>query len=174
MLAEIATSRLKETAAEAKPLKLRSDVEFEYFALKRESWNAIAPVGRISCDGLIEIEHDKARSPRNGVLPPPWPAPGDHLLQLSARDDAPIGVAPGRIMHLSDFRRVLCARSTDCDDCFDHNEMLTHDGAVNKGRRAKPPNPDEVFAGMFTLPARRGGRAGEAISETARFDRTRD
>src|SRR4051794_33470008 len=93
-LGEVAARGGKKTAAEAKPLKLRPQVDFVDLALVEQAARAIAPVIGIAGDAVAEPEKGNAAALADGALPPGRPAPADQLLQLGSRDDPSICVAP--------------------------------------------------------------------------------
>src|SRR5262249_55494364 len=93
-LGEVAAGRGKKTAAEAKPLNLRPQVDLVNLAVVEQAARPIASVIGIASDAVAEPEKGNAAALANGTLPPSRPAPTDQLLQLGSRDDPSIRIAP--------------------------------------------------------------------------------
>src|ERR1700728_4854855 len=134
MARQILARSLEHTPPEAAPLALRRQVEFEDLAAIAERRNPIAPIADIADDGVTEFEHQQRR-PASDRESPPLRAPArDHPLELPARDNAPIGLAPRRIMHGRDFVLVAETRSANGYDRLDHGR----DVKSVRGAAARP------------------------------------
>src|SRR3984885_5061963 len=128
MARQILARSVKHTPSEATTLALRRQVEFEDLAAIAERWNPVATIADVADDGIAEFEHQQRRPARDREPPPPRTSACDHPLELPARDDAPIGLAPRRIMHGRDL--VLVAESRRADGY----DRLGPGGAVRCGR----------------------------------------
>src|SRR6202041_2169445 len=128
MARQILARRFEHTPPEAAALALRRQVKLEDLAAVAKRRHPIAPIADIADDGIAEFEHQQRRPARDRE-PPPLRAPArDHPLELPAGDNAPIRLAPRRIMHGRDFALVAESRSADGYD------RLDHEGDVKSGR----------------------------------------
>src|ERR1700727_2991899 len=113
MARQILARSLEHTPPEAATLALRRQVEFEDLATIAERWNPVAPIADIADDGIAELEPQQRRAACERE-PPPLRAPArDHPLELPARDNAPIGLAPCRVMHGRNFALVAETRGAN-------------------------------------------------------------
>src|SRR3984957_13088483 len=134
MARQILARGVEHTPPEATTLALRRQVKLEDLAAIAECGNPIAPIADIADDGIAEFEHEQ-RSPARDREPPPLRAPArDHPLELTAGDDAPIGLAPRRIMHGGDLVLVAETRRADGYDRLDHGR----DVKSGRGAAARP------------------------------------
>src|ERR1700722_1697242 len=128
MARQILAGSVEHAPPEAATLALGRQIEFEDLAAIAKRWNPVAPIADVADDGIAEFEHQQRRPARDRE-PPPLRAPArDHPLELPAGDNAPIRLAPRRIMHGRDFARVSESRSADGYD------RLDHEGDVKSGR----------------------------------------
>src|ERR1700728_5392512 len=104
---QILARSLEHTPPDAATLALRRQVEFEDLAAIAERRNPIAPIADIADYGIAEFEHQQRRPARDRESPPLRAPARDHPLELPAGDDAPIGLAPPRIVQGRDFSLVL-------------------------------------------------------------------
>src|ERR1700677_1717783 len=125
MARQILARSLEHTPPEAATLALRREVKFENLAAIAERWNPIAPIADIADDGIAEFQHQERRPARDRESPPLRAPARDHPLEFPAGDDAPIGLAPRRIMHGRDFVLVAESRRADGYDRLDHGGMLS-------------------------------------------------
>src|ERR1700722_38449 len=134
MARQILARSLEHAPPEAATLALRRQVEFEDLATIAERWNPIAPIADIADDGIAELEHQQRRAGCDREPPPLRASARDHPLELPARDNAPIGLAPCRVMHGRDFALVAETRSADGYDRLDHGR----DVKSVRGAAARP------------------------------------
>src|ERR1700722_7282520 len=120
MARQILARSVEHTPSEAATLALRRQVEFEDLTAIAKRWHPVAPVADIADDGIAEFEHQQRRPARDREPPPLRTSARDHPLELPARDDAPIGLAPRRIMHGRDLALVAESRRADGYDRLDH------------------------------------------------------
>src|ERR1700733_5085382 len=99
MARQILARSLEHKPPEAATLALRRQVEFEDLAAIAERRSPISPTADIADDGVPEFEHQQRRPARDRESPPLRAPARDHPLELPAGDDAPIGLAPRRILH---------------------------------------------------------------------------
>src|SRR5262249_4409486 len=115
-LGEVAASRGKKTAAEAKPLQLRPQLVFVTLAVLEQAARPIAPVVGIAGDAVAEPEKGNAAALSNRALPPSRPAPADQLLQLGSRDDPSIRAAPRFIVGFRHRYRIGWLGAANLDE----------------------------------------------------------
>ena len=131
MARQILASRLEHAPSETTPLALRRQIKLKDLAAVAERRHAIASIAHIADDQIAEFEHQKGRPARDGETPPGRTSARDHALELPARNNPPIGLAPRRVMYGRNFALVAESRSANGNDRLDHGGMLS--------RRAGPP-----------------------------------
>src|SRR6202020_537582 len=134
MARQIIARSLEHTPPEAATLALRRQVELEDLAPIAERWNPIAPIADIADDGIAEFEHQQRRPARDRESPPLRAPARDHPLELTAGDDAPIGLAPRRVMHGRNF--ALVAETLRADGF--HRLVHVRDVKSARGLAARP------------------------------------
>ena len=124
MLGEIFSSCVEQSPAESDPLILWREIKFEDLAPVRKSRNPIASITRVSADTVVEIENREPAAVADGFLPPGRTTARHHLVEFPARDDATIGVEPGRIVDIRDGLRIACPCPADGNHSLGHAAML--------------------------------------------------
>src|SRR5690606_27986451 len=106
---------VEQFAAEPDALEMRAHIDFVDFALYLQHGRAVPAEAGIAHDLIAGGQDDDATAARNRVFPPGCAAPLDHALQIAARNDAAIGIAPGFVVHLGDFAAIARAGRADID-----------------------------------------------------------
>src|SRR5690606_26107455 len=106
---------LKEPAAQADPLILRTQIDLVDFALLLELTGTAAPQRGVTRNLAADLHDEHCRRTPDRIRPPSWTAAADHSIERTMRDDARIGTTPGRVVHGCDRVRVTQLGSANVD-----------------------------------------------------------